>query len=220
VPHDDNALERLTRAVERIRRWERPLQMTPEVQAYFDALHRAGILEREPTGAQLEALANQHPRVHSLQTNSISLTSMHAGMKHNVIPAYAEATIDVRLVAGYETGRFIEELRGVIDDPRVEIEVVFQSSTPASSTSTDLYRAIQRSVHDVIEDAVVVPSVSTGFTDLRVFRRRGIPAYGFVPLLLDPEDAGRSHGNDERIAIDAMRLAMQILFRTVREVCE
>jgi acetylornithine deacetylase/succinyl-diaminopimelate desuccinylase-like protein len=145
---------------------------------------------------------------------------MHAGMKHNVIPAYAEATIDVRLVAGYETGRFIEELRGVIDDPRVEIEVVFQSSTPASSTSTDLYRAIQRSVHDVIEDAVVVPSVSTGFTDLRVFRRKGIPAYGFVPLLLDPEDAGRSHGNDERIAIDSMRLAMQILFRTVREVCE
>jgi acetylornithine deacetylase/succinyl-diaminopimelate desuccinylase-like protein len=220
VPHDDNALERLTRAVERIRQWERPLQITPEVQTYFDALHRAGILEREPTGAQLQALANQHPRVHSLQTNSISLTSMHAGMKHNVIPAFAEATIDVRLVAGYDTARFLEELEAVIDDPRIEIEVVFQSSTPASSTTTDLYRAIQRSVQEIVEDAVVVPSVSTGFTDLRVFRRRGIPAYGFVPLLLDPEDAGRSHGNDERIAIDSMRLAMQILFRTVREVCE
>jgi acetylornithine deacetylase/succinyl-diaminopimelate desuccinylase-like protein len=220
VPHDDNALERLTRAVERIRLWERPLQMTPEVQAYFDALHRAGILEHEPSGAQLKALANQHPRVHSLQTNSISLTSMHAGMTHNVIPAHAEATIDVRLVSGYDTGQFIEELRSVIDDPRVTIETVFQSSTPASSTSTELYQAIQRSVHDIVEDAAIVPSVSTGFTDLRVFRRKGIPAYGFVPLLLDPEDAGRSHGHDERISIDSMRLAMQILFRTVREVCE
>jgi len=220
VPHDDNALERLVRAVERIRQWKRPMQPTPEVQAYFEALHRAGILHDAPTGKQLDALASQHPRVHSLQTNSISLTSMHAGMTHNVIPAEAEATLDVRLVAGYEPRRFMDELRAVIDDPRVEIETVFESSTPASPTGTELFGAIQKAVRDLVEEAVVVPSVSTGFTDLRVFRRKGIPAYGFVPVLLDPEDAGRSHGNDERIAIDSIRLAMQILFHTVREVCE
>jgi acetylornithine deacetylase/succinyl-diaminopimelate desuccinylase-like protein len=220
VPHDDNALERLTRAVERVRQWDRPLQPTPEVQAYFDALYHAGILPYPPTGEQIKALASQHPRVHSLQTNSISLTSMHAGMKHNVIPAQAEATIDVRLVAGYDPARFMEELRAVIDDPRVEIETVFESSTPASSTETELFRAIQKAVRELVEDAVVVPSVSTGFTDLRVFRRRGIPSYGFVPVLLEPEDAGRTHGNDERLAVDSIRLALQILFHTVREVCE
>jgi acetylornithine deacetylase/succinyl-diaminopimelate desuccinylase-like protein len=108
----------------------------------------------------------------------------------------------------------------VIDDPRVEIDTVFESATPASRTNTELYAAIRKSVRDHVEEAVVVPSVATGFTDLRVFRRRGIPAYGFVPVLLEPEDAGRTHGNDERIAIDSIRLAMQILFATVREVCE
>jgi acetylornithine deacetylase/succinyl-diaminopimelate desuccinylase-like protein len=220
VPHDDNALERLVRAVDRVRRWERPLQLSREVADYFEALHRAGILAGEPNGEQLAALAHQHPRVQSLQTNSISVTSLHSGMKHNVIPAHAEATLDVRLVAGYDPARFIDELRVVIGDPRVEIETVFQSSTPPSPTNTELFEAIKRTVREHVEDAVVVPSVSTGFTDLRVFRRRGIPAYGFVPVLLEPEDAGRTHGNDERIAIESIRLAMQILFQTVREVCE
>ena len=144
---------------------------------------------------------------------------MHSGVKHNVIPAAAEATLDVRLMAGYDPTLFIEELRAQIDDPRVVIEPVFSSSTPASSTDTELYRAIETAVRYHVEEAAVVPSVSTGFTDLRVFRRRGIPAYGFVPVLLEPEDAARIHGHDERVAIDSLRLAMQVLFMTVREVC-
>lgn len=219
VPHDDNALDRLVRALERVRHWERPLHVAPEVSTYFGALHRAGLLAEAPSGAFLARLASEHPRVHSLQTNSISLTSLHGGVKHNVIPAAAEATLDVRLMSGYDPVRFIEELRAQIDDPRIAIETVFSSSTPASPTNTELYRAIETSVRHHVEDAAVVPSVSTGFTDLRVFRRRGIPAYGFVPLLLEPEDASRIHGNDERVSIEALRLAIQVLFSTVREVC-
>lgn len=219
VPHDDNALDRLVRALERVRHWERPLHAAPEVVTYFEALHRAGILREAPTPEYLEGLAQEHARVHSLQTNSISLTSLQAGVKHNVIPAAAEATLDVRLMSGYDPQQFIDELRRQIDDPRIVIEEVFTSSTPASSTDTELYRAIESAVRHHVEEAAVVPSVSTGFTDSRVFRRRGIPAYGFVPMLLEPEDASRIHGHDERVSIESLRLAIQVLFSTVREVC-
>ena len=76
-----------------------------------------------------------------------------------------------------------------------------------------------RAAKDAVEDAVVVPSVSTGFTDSRVFRRQGIPAYGFVPILVGPEDVGRVHGNDERLSIENLRLGTQILHATVRGIC-
>jgi len=219
VPHDDNAVDRLVRGLHRVHSWERPLHVAPEVLTYFAALHRAGLIQEAPSPEYLARLAAEHPRVHSLQTNSISLTSLKAGVKHNVIPAAAEATLDVRLVSGYDPEQFIEELRARIDDPRISVETVFSSSTPASSTDTELYRAIEASARHHVEGAAVVPSVSTGFTDLRVFRRRGIPAYGFVPLLLEPEDASRIHGHDERVSVEALRLAIQVLFSTVREVC-
>ena len=77
-----------------------------------------------------------------------------------------------------------------------------------------------REVRRVFEDAVVVPSVSAGFTDSRVFRRRGVPAYGFVPTLTGPSEQGRVHGNDERLSIENLRLGMQILHRTVRAICK
>jgi acetylornithine deacetylase/succinyl-diaminopimelate desuccinylase-like protein len=143
---------------------------------------------------------------------------MQSGVRPNVIPAQAEATLDVRLVAGYDADRFIQELRAVIDDPRVEIETLFVSSTPASPTDTELYAGIQRAVRETCE-AVVVPSVSTGFTDSRAFRRRGIPAYGFIPILLAPDEGGRTHGNDERVSVEALGLGLRVLFQTVREVC-
>ena len=219
VPHDDNAADRLVRALQRIQAWERPRMPTPEVQEYFQQLRDGGVITELISDELMERLATEHPRVHSLQTNSISLTTLTAGVKHNVIPAQAHATLDIRLVPGYDAAHFIEELRAVMDDDGIAIEEVFNSSTPPSPLDTELYGVMTRAVKDTIEDALVVPGVSTGFTDSRVFRRLGIAAYGFVPILTAPEDQGRVHGNDERLSIENLRLGMQILFQTVRGIC-
>jgi acetylornithine deacetylase/succinyl-diaminopimelate desuccinylase-like protein len=47
-----------------------------------------------------------------------------------------------------------------------------------------------------------------------------VHAYGFVPVLTAPEDAGRAHGNDERMTIDNLRLGTQILHASVRGICD
>ena len=79
---------------------------------------------------------------------------------------------------------------------------------------------MKREARRVVEDALVLPGVGTGFTDSRIFRRRGIAAYGFVPTLNGPSEQGRVHGNDERVSIENLRLGMQILFSTVRGICD
>ena len=211
VPHDDNAAVRLVNALHRIDAWERPLMPAPEVREYFQQLYEGGVMEREPTDEVLAELAEDNARIKSVQMNSISLTTLEAGVKHNVIPAEASATLDCRLVPGYDPQRFIGELREVIDD-------VFVSSTPPSRLDTELYEVMSAVAREAIEDLVVVPGVSTGFTDSRVFRRNGVAAYGFTPVLMGPDEVGRAHGNDERISIDNLRLGMQILFDTIRGI--
>ena len=219
VPTADNAAVRLVRALDRVSNWERPLMPTPEVTEYFQQLHDHGILQEDLTSEVLERLAEQHPRLRSLQTNSISLTTINAGVKMNVIPAHATATLDCRLVPGYDPELFIAELREVIDDPAVEITREFESSTEPSRLDTELYEIMTRTARDHMEDAIVLPSVSTGFTDSRVFRRRGTPAYGFVPVLLGPQEMGTAHGNNECLSIENLRMGIQILHRTIRGIC-
>ena len=219
VPHSDNAANHLVHAINRILEWNQQFDVTPEVQAYFQALHDAGVLKANPTKAVLQVLASENPRIDSLQRNSIALTTLKSGMKHNVIPSEAEATLDCRLVPGYDPDKFVNELSIVIDDDRIEIERVFQSSTPASPTGTELWDVMSKETKNLVEDALILPGVSTGFTDSRVFRRKGIPAYGFTPVLADPSDQGRIHGNDERLSINNLQLGMQILHSTVRGIC-
>ena len=219
VPHDDNAAEHLVLALNRVLAWRRPYVITPEVQAYFDQLHAAGILRQPPTADVLAEIAADNPRHRSLQMNSISLTALSAGMKHNVIAAQAEAKLDCRLVPGYDAERFIAELTAVIDDPRIEVERVFVASTPTTSQHTELYDVMVRESRRVLEDALVLPSVSSGFTDSRVFRRRGAAAYGFVPTVTGPSEQGRVHGNDERLSIENLRVGTQIMHAVVRGIC-
>jgi len=136
----------------------------------------------------------------------------------NVIPAHATATLDCRLVPGYDPEEFMKEMREIIDDPEVEITREFESSTEPSRLDTELYDVMTHYAKDAVEDAIVLPSVSTGFTDSRVFRRRGTPAYGFVPVLLGAQEMGTAHGNDECLSIENLRMGMQILHKTIRGI--
>lgn len=218
VPHDDNALDRLVRALHRIQEWQRPRQVVPELAEFFARAHRAGFLAEEPSEEVIARIGDENPLIRAITSNTVSLTTARAGVKHNVIPAAAEATLDCRLLPGTEPQAFLQELRTVIDDDQVQVETVLESSTPASPIDTELMRVIEQVVRDHVEDAVVLPSVSPGFTDSRVFRRRGITAYGFIPVLLEPLEAITIHGHNERLSVDNLRLGCQMLFEVVRRI--
>lgn len=219
VPHPDNALERLVRALNRIQEWARPVTVVPELQAFFDRLYRGGVLQDAPSDETLQKLAGEHLLARAILSNTVSTTTAHSGMKHNVIPGIAEATIDCRLLPGQDPDDFTQQIRDVVGDEKVRIEPVFVSSTLASPIETELFGIIEDAVHDHVEDALVLPSVSAGFTDSRIFRQHGITSYGFIPYLLEQEEAMTVHGHNERITIENLRLGMQILFETVRRLC-
>jgi acetylornithine deacetylase/succinyl-diaminopimelate desuccinylase-like protein len=219
VPHPDNALDRLVRALAKVQEWSRPVEMVPELRHYFDRLYRGRVLDTQPTQSSLEQLAGRNLLARAILTNTVSATTARAGMKHNVIPAIAEATLDCRLLPGQDPEAFTQQIRDVIGDPKVRVETVFASSTPASPIETELFGIIEQTVHDHVEDALVLPSVSAGFTDSRVFRKHGITSYGFIPYLLEQDEAMTVHGHNERITIENLRLGTQILFETVRRIC-
>jgi acetylornithine deacetylase/succinyl-diaminopimelate desuccinylase-like protein len=81
-------------------------------------------------------------------------------------------------------------------------------------------RVIEDVAREHIEEAAVLPSVSAGFTDSRVFRRQGVTAYGFVPVVVEPAEAATIHGHNERLSVENLRLGCQVLFEVVRRISE
>lgn len=219
VPHDDNALERLVRALYRVQTWQRDLTVPPVLDEYFERLRRAGVFQGEPTPAMLRHAAAEDPRIRAQLTNTISVTTATAGIKHNVIPTRAEATLDCRLLPGVHPDDFQRELTRVIDDAKVRVERVFAGWSEVNGFENELFAVIEQVVREHVEDGVVVPGMTVGFTDSRVFRNRGVIAYGFSGGLHEPELAKTVHGHNERIPLDSLRLMCQMLFEVTRRMC-
>jgi acetylornithine deacetylase/succinyl-diaminopimelate desuccinylase-like protein len=219
VPHDDNALDRLVRALHRIQQWNRELTVAPLLDEYFTRLKRAGVFRGEATVEGLRRAAAEDPRIRALLTNTISATTIAAGIKHNVIPARAEATLDCRLLPGVRPDDFQREMEKVIDDPKVTIERVFASYSETNPFDTELFAVIEDVVRSHVEDAVVVPGMTVGFTDSRVFRNRDVISYGFSGTLEDPEVVKTVHGHNERISLESFKLCCRMVYEVTYRMC-
>jgi acetylornithine deacetylase/succinyl-diaminopimelate desuccinylase-like protein len=219
APHDDNVLDRMVRAMRRIQAWEREPLMTEPVAESLRAAHAEGYMDADPDKLSPAELVSRYKPLSNLLHNTISATSLHSGIKHNVIPAVATATIDCRLVPGYEHDAFMADLRKVVDDPRIEFEVPFKAESPLTSMDTELHIAIGEACREAFPGAAVLPRVMAGFTDSRTFRRHGVPCYGFVPMLFTSQEMAGMHGNDEHVSLANLRLGVEVLYRVVERVC-
>ena len=63
---------------------------------------------------------------------------------------------------------------------------------------------------------MVLPMISPGFTDSRIYRAHGVPAVGYTPVLLTTDEVGGVHGHDERISTANLRRGTRILLDTSR----
>jgi acetylornithine deacetylase/succinyl-diaminopimelate desuccinylase-like protein len=228
-PLADSALNRLVRALERVRVHKTEMKVLPGVERFFR--DQAATAEgrradwyrdlrqalRDPDAAQ--ALYEDRD-ASALLRNTISITVVKAGYKTNVIPGSAEAELDVRLLPGEDPQAFLAELRGVIDDPLVEVTPIGTFRAPnESSTGTELFRIIETTLARHYPGVPVTTKMLSGATESVLFRPLGIVAYGFTPLLATPEEVATAHGDDERVREDTVRRSVPIFHEVVTELC-
>jgi acetylornithine deacetylase/succinyl-diaminopimelate desuccinylase-like protein len=87
-----------------------------------------------------------------------------------------------------------------------------------SPADTPLYNALTAGFKKNDHKAKVVPYMSSGATDSRFFRQKGIPAYG-VQIDTSMDSIERIHGHNERISIKQLTKGIKILYDTLREFC-
>jgi acetylornithine deacetylase/succinyl-diaminopimelate desuccinylase-like protein len=220
-PHTDNSALHLVRALGRLADWERPITFTPDTTAYLGRLAEAGLFPPLSDTAAVEERIRVAPELHAMFINTLNITMLDAGIKANVIPAKSEAVIDCRLLPGQTKADWMRQVREVIADDRVQVSLYSpdQDEPIPVAWDTELYRTIESVVKGAIEDAIVVPTTTVGGTDNRFLRARGIPAYGFIPCLLSPQERAGFHGNDEFLTIDNLNMGVELMYEIVRRMC-
>jgi acetylornithine deacetylase/succinyl-diaminopimelate desuccinylase-like protein len=228
-PITDSAVNRLVRALDRIRAHSTELKVLPAAERYLRDMAPA----QEPPRSEWyrdirKALRDPRARqtlagdreVAYLLRNTVSITVLRAGYKTNVIPGTAEAELDVRLLPGESPDAFLAELRGVIDDPTVEVVPPQQFWAPNQSPiDAELPVVVRRVLSRHFPGVPVTTSLLTGATESVLFRALGVAAYGFTPLVASQAEIDSVHGDDERVSEATLRRSTAVFYEVVKELC-
>ena len=217
-PSATDAPARISRAMARIAEHRDPARITEPVREMLRILFTQGRVDLDPDSlsgtpgdaARLEKFAAGHPEIDPLLRNTFAVTTLAAGFKPNVIPARAEGTVDCRILPGEDPAAVAARVQEMVRDLNVRVGIAFAES-PNGSPRGPLFDALEDAIRSVHPDAIVLPYMSTGFTDSRFFRSLGIDTYGLAPLLLPREEFGRIHGVDERIPVDGIGEMVQVV---------
>jgi acetylornithine deacetylase/succinyl-diaminopimelate desuccinylase-like protein len=222
VPHRQNAVARIVRALARVEARENRARLTAPVEAMIRTLGQHGMIpaDLDPHDVEtLEAIGAVDAHLGAITHDTACMTGLRAGGKHNVIPGVAEATLDCRILPDTEPSAFLREIKEIIDDPDVEVTCVLSHDSGTSSMDTPVARAVRDSVRAKYGEAgLVVPMLSPGFTDSHAYRAAGASAYGFVPCLLTSEELATIHGHNERISVANLTLGTEMLFDVVKRL--
>ena len=232
VPRVDNAVSALARAVGRLAAWQTPLRLNETTRAYFNRLgdisspeqaaRYRGVLDPAQQPGIDRYFAENEPAHYSLLRTSVVPTMISGGFRRNVIPTEAEATIDIRGLPDEDPDEFYRALADLIDDPNVEIipEGVYRPASPPSSLENDMFRALETVTGRLFPNAVTLPTMLTGATDMAQIRAQGTQCYGFGPIRTEEDinGGGGAHGDDERIMEESLLSLIQFLWYAVVEV--
>ena len=214
----NNAVTELAETLTRIGRFEWPVRLTKTNESLVKELSKAFNIDLDPTDVPslIKVLGPMARLIGATFQNSAQPTMLEAGYKVNVIPEFATAQVDGRVLPGFEEefDRQIDELLGP-NVSRTDTIRDIAMETPFTGYTVDAMAAALRAEDD---KAHAVPYVLSGGTDAKAFARLGIRCYGFIPLQLPPslDFAALFHGVDERVPVDALRFGVRVMDRFLR----
>jgi acetylornithine deacetylase/succinyl-diaminopimelate desuccinylase-like protein len=228
-PTLENAVVILANAVAKAGSWDTEVRFNETTRTYFqrlaeisdpeDAFRYNNVENPDESDAIQRHFLENYPHHYSISRTSVAPTVVDAGFRKNVIPSEASAILDIRMLPDENVEEFYAKLAAVIDDPRVEIipERIYRPAAPPSEIDNEMFQSLERVAKEMYPSATVLPTMSTGATDMAQVRAKGMQCYGIGPARsIEEINSGfGAHGDNERIAEDAFVEFVQYLWNVV-----
>lgn len=209
-PNPDNAIYKLSAAMQKIAAYKFPVKYNGITLASFKArsAHMHGPIadafrkfaEHPGDPAAATVISADPAYVGQIRTTCVA-TELDAGHARNALPEKATANVNCRIFPGATVAQVQRQLQRVVADPAVKVTV--QAPAPVLGPISypilpQVMTAVTQAVHQRFPHVKVIPTMMSASTDSRHFRNHGIPMYGVSPVFAKPGDV-HAHGYNERI---------------------
>ena len=237
LPRPDNAIYELADALERLQKWQFPLELNAVTRAFFE---RDAALESKAVAADMHALLGQTPdsgaaarlsadaRFNSILRTICVPTRLEGGHANNALPQRAQATINCRILPGHSAEEVRRDLVRIVADAKLQVRYVdsddaTHDAAPDSKAfapppiRADLLAAMDTVAAQLGPGVPVIPEMESGASDNVFTVAAGIPSYGVSGIAVDRDDI-RAHGQDERLKVSAFDDGLDFYVGLLREL--
>jgi carboxypeptidase PM20D1 len=139
---------------------------------------------------------------------TIAPTIINAGIKDNVIPTQAKATVNFRLLPGDLSEDVIDRVKKIIDNDHVKISRLDAGAMAEASAVTPMdgygYQKVETTIKKSYPNLLSSPFLMLGATDSRHFGEVSDNIVKFSPMI----DPIGFHGIDERVSLESYQTAL------------
>ncbi len=142
-------------------------------------------------------------------------TILTAGVKDNVIPTIAKATVNFRLLPGDSSDKVMARVKEIINDDRVTVAPFnnFKGEpTGVTSESSFAYKKTDLTAKRIFANTITTPFLMIGGTDSRHFSEVSDGIIKFSPII----DPIGFHGIDERVSLQSYQYCLAFFEELMR----
>lgn len=224
MPKPKTAIDVLIAAIQKLRAKPFPASFAGSTDDFFK------YLGPEMPFASKMAIANQwlfkpllfkiyekSPGGNALIRTTIAPTILQAGVKDNVVPTIATATINFRLLPGTSINAVFRHVKEAIGDNRVQLtqENAFaEEASAVTSTQSSGFRQLEKAVVENYPGTLIAPYLTVGATDSRQMAGLSACILRFSPVT----DIEGMHGLNENIGVDEYKKAIGFYYYLIKEM--
>lgn len=148
---------------------------------------------------------------------STNVGLIKGGTRHNMVPDYCEATVDVRLPIGVRREEIEEVLKRMMEVSGVEgveYELHYKSEANFTDHEAPIVLAFQKNAEELLGKEVI-PAYQWASSDARDYRKLGIPTIQF-----GPSNTVGIHSYNETVQIDDVVIAAKTYVAAICDLME
>ncbi len=208
VPDKKTVIDILSTGLYNLRKEEMPAKIIPPIKAYLDRVSshtenfwkKMMLSNRWLFEKQVINYLSQAPNTNALIRTTLVPTVINSGVRDNVIPTFATAYVNSRILPGETQKDVYNFVERAIHDSNIKITYYHNySSLPSASTDVNskAFKRVETVIQSIVKDVVVAPMLMVGATDSRNYREISDGVINFTPIT----NAKGYHGIDERLLI-------------------
>jgi carboxypeptidase PM20D1 len=224
-PPQHTAIGILAQAINRLEKAPMPTRMysvrsmLKSLGAYMPFSTQVALANNWLFSGTLRKRLLRKPLTAALARTTTAVTMVSGGIKDNVLPSQASATVNFRLMPGDSIAGVCEHVRKAIADPQITFEPSQESpweASPVSASDSPAFETLADTIGGMFGDMPVAPFLVMGATDARHYCGLCDDVLRFTPVVIQDGDLERIHGINERISIESLAQMVQFYTALIR----